>query len=172
MDRIAEKIIKQIDSGMDIMDIAKFFGGINSMLEQVKKYPYLQALVMTKLGGEIYGSVPDEDENMIPFEIPFVIVAVDEDDIDDFPHYNVDVNFLIPEVKIKKDLQLIYNWLNEYLMDLGSEVGSFNDRKFNHSPTWIHPEQINGIYGGELVVNYDITNKEFLNTLPKNYFRD
>lgn len=172
MDRIAEKIIKQIDSGMDIMDIAKFFGGIGSMLEQVKKYPYLQALVMTKLGGEIYGSVPDKDNVMIPFEIPFVIVAIDEDDLGDFPHNNVDVNFLIPELKLKNELIIIFNWLNEYLMDLGSEVGSFNDSKFNHTPTWVHAEQINGIHIRELVVNYDITDKEFLNTLPKNYFRD
>ena len=57
-------------------------------------------------------------------------------------------------------------------MDLGSEVGSFNNSKFNHTPTWIHAEQINGIYVRELSVNYQITDKEFLKTLPKRYFRD
>ena len=78
MSRVSETIISMIDKGHDILDIAKYFGGINELLGITKKYPYLQAMIQTKLGGTLYCSAADEDEVMIPFELPFIMTDLEE----------------------------------------------------------------------------------------------
>ena len=40
MSNISETIIKLIDSGRPVLDIAKLFGGLDKLLEITKKYPY------------------------------------------------------------------------------------------------------------------------------------
>jgi hypothetical protein len=37
MSRVSETIISMIDKGQDILDIAKYFGGINELLNITKK---------------------------------------------------------------------------------------------------------------------------------------
>jgi hypothetical protein len=129
MSNFAEKIITQLDKGVTIFEVARMFGGINELLKLTKKYPYLEALIQTKLGGSIYCSASDEDEVMIPFELPFIILELDGEDVNGFNHYNAYVNLIIPELTEGKDMQILFSWLEDYLMDMGSDVGVFNDNK-------------------------------------------
>ena len=39
MSRVSETIISMMNKGQDIFDIAKYFGGIDELLDITKKYP-------------------------------------------------------------------------------------------------------------------------------------
>lgn len=170
MSTFAESLIKMIDSGDDILDIAKYFGGTQELLNTTKKYPYLYAMIETKLGGTLYCSAEGDDEVMIPFELPFVLVDLEEADIDDMNHYNASVNIIIPELTEDKEMQILYTWLYDYLSDMGSEVGSFNDSKLNQKMIWIYATTINGKKFYD--IESGVTDKEVLEVIPPNYWRD
>ena len=170
MSRVSETIISMMDKGQDIFDIAKYFGGIDELLDITKKYPYLQAMVQSKLGGYLYCSAADEDEIMIPFELPFIITELQVLDEEMPDHYDATVNVIIPELTESREKQILLSWLFDYLTDMGSEVGSFNDSKLNMKEIWIHVDQINGqifqlLHGG-------VSDREVLEVIPDNYIRD
>ena len=71
MSKVAETIISMLDKGQSIFDVAKFFGGIHELLNITKKYPYLYAMIQTKLGGDLHCSAEGEDGVMIPFSLHF-----------------------------------------------------------------------------------------------------
>jgi hypothetical protein len=170
MSRVSETIISMMDKGQDIFDIAKYFGGIDELLDITKKYPYLQAMVQTKLGGVLYCSAADEDEIMIPFELPFIMTELQVLDEEMPDHYDATVNVIIPELTESREKQILLSWLFDYLTDMGSEVGSFNDSKLNMKEIWIHVDQINGqifqLLGG------GVSDKEVLEVIPNNYIND
>jgi hypothetical protein len=170
MSRVSETIISMMDKGQDIFDIAKYFGGIDELLSITKKYPYLQAMVQTKLGGVLYCSAADEDEIMIPFELPFIMTELQVLDEEMPDHYDATVNVIIPELTESREKQILLSWLFDYLTDMGSEVGSFNDSKLNMKEIWIHVDQINGqifqLLGG------GVSDKEVLEVIPNNYIND
>lgn len=170
MSRVSETIISMMDKGQDIFDIAKYFGGIDELLDITKKYPYLQAMVQSKLGGYLYCSASDEDEIMIPFELPFIITELQVLDEEMPDHYDATVNVIIPELTESREKQILLSWLFDYLTDMGSEVGSFNDSKLNMKEIWIHVDQINGqifqLLGG------GVSDKEVLEVIPNNYIND
>jgi hypothetical protein len=170
MSRVSETIISMMDKGQDIFDIAKYFGGIDELLDITKKYPYLQAMVQSKLGGYLYCSAADEDEIMIPFELPFIITELQVFDEEMPDHYDATVNVIIPELTESREKQILFSWLFDYLTDMGSEVGSFNDSKLNMKQIWIHVDQINGqifqLLGG------GVSDEEVLKVIPDNYIRD
>jgi len=170
MSRVSETIISMMDKGQDIFDIAKYFGGIDELLDITKKYPYLQAMVQSKLGGYLYCSAADEDEIMIPFELPFIITELQVLDEEMPDHYDATVNVIIPELTESREKQILLSWLFDYLTDMGSEVGSFNDSKLNMKQIWIHVDQINGqifqLLGG------GVSDKEVLGVIPNNYIND
>jgi hypothetical protein len=170
MNRFAETLIKMIDDGNDIFDVAKYFGGIEGMLKLSEKYPYLQSIIKTKLGGVLYCGVPNEDEIMIPFELPFIITELQVLDEEMPDHYDATVNVIIPELTESREKQILLSWLFDYLTDMGSEVGSFNDSKLNMKQIWIHVDQINGqifqLLGG------GVSDKEVLEVIPNNYIND
>jgi len=170
MSRVSETIISMMDNGHDILDIAKYFGGIDELLSITKKYPYLQAMVQSKLGGYLYCSAADEDEIMIPFELPFIITELQVLDEEMPDHYDATVNVIIPELTESREKQILLSWLFDYLTDMGSEVGSFNDSKLNMKEIWIHVDQINGqifqLLGG------GVSDREVLEVIPDNYIRD
>ena len=159
-----------MDKGQDIFDIAKYFGGIDELLSITKKYPYLQAMVQSKLGGSLYCSAADEDEIMIPFELPFIITELQVLDEEMPDHYDATVNVIIPELTESREKQILLSWLFDYLTDMGSEVGSFNDSKLNMKQIWIHVDQINGqifqLLGG------GVSDREVLEVIPNNYIND
>jgi hypothetical protein len=170
MSRVSETIISMMDKGQDIFDIAKYFGGIDELLDITKKYPYLQSMVQSKLGGYLYCSASDEDEIMIPFELPFIITELQVLDEEMPDHYDATVNVIIPELTESREKQILLSWLFDYLTDMGSEVGSFNDSKLNMKQIWIHVDQINGqifqLLGG------GVSDKEVLEVIPNNYIND
>jgi hypothetical protein len=170
MSRVSETIMSMMDKGQDIFDIAKYFGGIDELLDITKKYPYLQAMVQTKLGGVLYCSAADEDEIMIPFELPFIMTELQVLDEEMPDHYDATVNVIIPELTESREKQILLSWLFDYLTDMGSEVGSFNDSKLNMKQIWIHVDQINGqifqLLGG------GVSDKEVLEVIPNNYIND
>ena len=65
MSRVSETIISMIDKGQNILDIAKYFGGVSELLGVTKKYPYLQAMVMTKLGGQLHCSAEENTNRRV-----------------------------------------------------------------------------------------------------------
>ena len=157
-----------IDKGHDVLDIAKYFGGLPKLLELTKKYPYLNALVQTKLGGQLHCSAEGEGEVMVAFNLNFIITAIDEDDMDvpDESFYNAAINIIIPELMDKEKMSMLYSWLWDYLIDLGSEVASFNDRKLNLANVWVSVNTINGI---KFVDEMSVSDSEILEIIPDEY---
>jgi hypothetical protein len=171
MSRVSETIISMMDNGHDILDIAKYFGGINELLNITKKYPYLNAMIQTKLGGTLYCSAADKDEIMIPFELPFIMTDLEAIDVDDFNHYNATVDIIIPEIQKSPALmQMLLTWLDDYLSDMGAEVGSFNDGKLNQKMIWVYAESINGKSFED--IRSGVSDEEVLRIIPDNYIRD
>jgi hypothetical protein len=170
MNRFAETLIKMIDED-DIFDVAKYFGGIGEMLKLTEKYPYLQVLIKTKLGGVLYCSVSNEDEVMVPFTLDFILTDLEDADIDDSNHYNATVDVIIPEIKNSPALmQMLLTWLDDYLSDMGAEVGSFNDDKLNNKMIWIYAESINGKSFKDSIGG--VSDEEVLRIIPKEYLGD
>ena len=138
-------IQKMIDEGNDILQIAKLFGGINRLLELSKSSPYLTAMIQTKLGGTLDCSAQNEDKEMVMFSLDFILTDLEAIDVDDFNHYNATVDVIIPEIQKSPALmQMVLSWLDDYLTDMGAEVGSFNDNNLNDKMVWIYAESING----------------------------
>ena len=168
MSKVAETVISMLDKGQSIFDVAKFFGGIPELLNITKKYPYLNAMIQTKLGGSMDCSAEDEDGELIMFSLNFIITELEELDVDDFNHYNATVDVIIPEIQKSPALmQMLLTWLDDYLSDMGAEVGSFNDNKLNDKMVWIYAESINGksfenIKGG-------VSDEEVLRIIPDKY---
>jgi hypothetical protein len=171
MNRVAENIISMLDKGYSVFDVAKFFGGIDELLDITKKYPYLQAIVQSKLGGVLYCSAADEDEVMIPFELPFIMTDLEAIDVDDFNHYNATVDIIIPEIQKSPALmQMLLTWLDDYLLDMGAEIGSFNDVKLNDKMIWVYSDSINGKSFEN--IRSGVSDEEVLRIIPDNYIRD
>ncbi len=170
MSNFAERIIAQIDKGVTIFEIARMFGGLQKLLDMSKKYPYLYAMIQTKLGGSLHCSAEGEDGVMIPFSLNFIMTDLESIDEDDFNHFNATVNVIIPEIQKSPALmQMLLTWLDDYLSDMGGEVavGSFNDNKLNDKMVWIYAESINGksfeyIKGG-------VSDEEVLRIIPDEY---
>ena len=102
-------------------------------------------MVMTKLGGQLHCSAEDENGDMVPFTLNFIINELDNVDVDDIDeHYDAFVDVIIPELEVWGALQLLFTWIENYLMDLGAEVGSYNDEKLNKKPIWVYVKTING----------------------------
>jgi hypothetical protein len=137
-------IQKMIDDGDDVLQIAKLFGGINRLIQLSKASPYLTALIQTKLGGYLQCSAEDEDEVMVAFNLDFVITELELNDLEDVQHYNASVNIIIPELTEGSEMQMLYSWLEEYLMDLGSEVANYNDKELSEKMIWVYADSING----------------------------
>jgi hypothetical protein len=168
MNRVSETIISMMDKGHDILDIAKYFGGINELLNITKKYPYLNAMIQTKLGGTLYCSAAEENEIMIPFELPFIMTDLEAIDVDDLNHYNATVDIIIPEIQKSPALmQMLLTWLDDYLSDMGAEVGSFNDVNLNDKWIWVYAESINGKSFEN--IRSGVSDEEVLRIIPEKY---
>jgi hypothetical protein len=165
----ANSIKKMIEDGNDILQVAKLFGGIDRLLEISKTSPYLVTLIKTKLGGYLHCSAEGEDEVMIPFSLNFIMTELEQVEFDDdFSHYNAMVDIIIPELTDYKDMQMLHSWLEDYLSDLGSEVGQFNDRQLNNKMVWIYAEKINGKSFNPLA-QMSVGDREVLEIIPNEY---
>ena len=168
MSRVSETIISMMDKGQDIFDIAKYFGGIDELLSITKKYPYLQSIVQTKLGGSLDCSAENEDGDMIPFSLNFILTDLETIDVDDLNHYNATVNIIMPEIgKSPALMQMLLTWLDDYLSDMGAEVGSFNDNNLNDKWIWVYAESINGKSFEN--IRSGVSDEEVLRIIPEKY---
>ena len=168
MSRVAENIISMLDKGQSVFDVAKFFGGVHDLLNVTKKYPYLYAMIQTKLGGSMDCSAEDEDKEMVMFSLNFILTDLEAIDVDDYNHYNATVDVIIPEIQKSPALmQMLLTWLDDYLSDMGAEVGSFNDNNLNDKMIWIYAESINGKSFEN--INGGVTDEEVLRIIPDNY---
>ena len=168
MSNISETIIKLIDSGRPVLDIAKLFGGLDKLLEITKKYPYLQAIINTKLGGDLHCSAENEDGDMIPFSLNFILTDLESIDVDDFNHYNATVDIIMPEIQKSPALmQMLLTWLDDYLSDMGAEVASFNDNKLKDKMIWVYAESINGKSFEN--IRSGVNDEEVLRIIPEKY---
>ena len=168
MSKVAETIISMLDKGQSIFDVAKFFGGINELLDITKKYPYLYAMIQTKLGGTLDCSAENEDKEMVMFSLNFILTDLEAIDVDDFNHYNATVDVIIPEIQKSPALmQMLLSWLDDYLTDMGAEVGSFNDNKLNDKMIWIYAESINGKSFEN--IKSGVSDEEVLRIIPEKY---
>ena len=171
MSKVAETIISMLDKGQSIFDVAKFFGGIHELLNITKKYPYLYAIIQTKLGGSMYCSAEGEDGEMVMFSLNFILTDLEAIDVDDYNHYNATVDIIIPEIKNSPALmQMLLSWLDDYLTDMGAEVGSFNDYKLNKKEIWIYAESINGKSFKDSFGR--VRDEEVLRIIPNEYKED
>lgn len=165
-DNFSQKIIKQIDKGISILDISEYFGGMEEFIKKISKYPYLIALVETKLGGNITIELENND-----YEIPFTLINMEPvDDIED--HYNVSIDLEIPELTNRENLEKLFYWIDEYCGDRGSDIASFNDRKLNSMSIWVYPGKINGISWQEFNTQYGDSlaeDEEIEKIIPKEY---
>lgn len=168
-DNFSQNIIKQIDKGVSILDIAEYFGGLDNFRKIVLKYPYLVGLVETKLGG--YISIDVVVEEYETYEIPFTLIGMEPvDDIED--HYNVSINLEIPEITNKEDLEKLFYWIDEYCGDRGSDIASFNDRKLNLMSIWVYPGEINGKSWKDFTTKYGgvlANDEEIKKIIPNEY---
>ena len=164
----AKAIQKMIDEGNDILQIAKLFGGIDKLMELSKSNPYLTAMIQTKLGGVLYCSASDENEIMIPFSLNFILTHLETIDVDDFNHYNATVDIIMPEIgKSPALMQMLLTWLDDYLSDMGAEVGSFNDNNLNDKMVWVYAESINGKSFEN--IKGEVSDEEVLRIIPEKY---
>ena len=157
-----------IDEGNDILQVAKLFGGINRLLELSKSDPYLTAMIQTKLGGSLNCSAEDEDKEMVMFSLNFILTDLEAIDVDDFNHYNATVNIIMPEIQKSPALmQMLLTWLDDYLSDMGAEVGSFNDNNLNDKMIWVYAESINGKSFED--IKGEVSDEEVLRIIPEKY---
>ena len=164
----AKAIQKMIDEGNDILQVAKLFGGINRLLELSKSDPYLTAMIQTKLGGSLNCSAEDEDKEMVMFSLNFILTDLEALDVDDFNHYNATVNIIMPEIQKSPALmQMLLTWLDDYLSDMGAEVGSFNDNNLNDKMIWVYAESINGKSFED--IKGEVSDEEVLRIIPEKY---
>jgi len=164
----ANSIKKMIEDGNDILQVAKLFGGIDRLLEISKTSPYLVALIQTKLGGSLDCSAEGEDGEMVMFSLNFILTDLEAIDVDDINHYNATVDIIIPEIQKSPALmQMLLTWLDDYLSDMGNEVGSFNDNNLNDKMIWVYAESINGKSFEN--IKSGVSDQEVLRIIPEKY---
>ena len=129
------------------------------------------ALIKTKLGGYLHCSAEGEDEVMIPFSLNFILTDLESIDVDDLNHYNATVDIIMPEIQKSPALmQMLLTWLDDYLSDMGAEVGSFNDNNLNDKMIWVYAESINGKSFEN--IRSGVSDREVLEIIPDKYIRD
>ena len=161
----SQYVIKQIDSGESPLDIAKYFGGFEKFMIMVSKYPYLKALVDTKLGGELEFYL---DESSKRYKLPIQITEIEKDDDYFGGTYDIYVDVIIPEVKDESHISILFNYLHYLEPDDAGDWAYFNDRKFN-SDTMTHVVSINGINWSDMNRLINTTGEEVERIIPDKY---
>ena len=165
-DNFSQKIISQLDKGMSPIEIAEYFGGVNEFLKRISKYPYLKALVDSKLGGELEFDT-DVDDFFKKYKVPVQITGIDK--ADDFEEmYDIYVDVVIPEVTDKSDITILFNYLHYIEPDYADDWVYFNDRKFNFD-TMTHVVSINGINWKDMDRFVNTTVEEVERIIPDKY---
>jgi len=165
-DNFSQKVIGLIDKGGSVLDIAKFFGGLEQFIQKVSQYPYLKALVDSKLGGNIEFYLDDLSKR---YRLPVQIKAVEVADDYFGEMYDVYVDVIIPEVTDEVDIAILYNYLKMYEDDTADEWALLNDKKLNSGMTMVHVLSINGIDWRDMKRVINTTEEDVEEIIPDEY---
>jgi hypothetical protein len=162
----SQYVIKQIDSGESLLELAKYFGGFKTFMKMVSKFPYLKALVDTKLGGELEFQT-DVDDYFKRYKLPIQITGAEK--ADDFEEmYDIYVDVIIPEVTDESDIAILFNYLHHLEPDYADDWAYFNDRKFNFD-TMTHVVSVNGVNWKDMSRFVNTTAEEVERIIPDKY---
>jgi hypothetical protein len=165
-DNFSQKIISHLDNGMSPLEIAEYFGGLGPFIQKVSKYPYLKALVDSKLGGEIDFYL---DESSKRYRLPVQIKEVEAEDDYFGKMYDVYVDVIIPEVTNDDDISILYNYLKMYENDTADEWAFLSDKKLNSGMTMVHVLSINGINWKDMNLLINTTEEDVERIIPNEY---
>ena len=165
-DNFSQKIISHLDNGMSPLEIAEYFGGLGPFIQKVSKYPYLKALVDSKLGGEIDFYL---DESSKRYRLPVQIKEVETEDDYFGKMYDVYVDVIIPEVTNDDDISILYNYLKMYENDTADEWAFLSDKKLNSGMTMVHVLSINGINWKDMNLLINTTEEDVERIVPNEY---
>jgi hypothetical protein len=165
-DNFSQKIISHLDNGMSPLEIAEYFGGLGPFIQKVSKYPYLKALVDSKLGGEIDFYL---DESSKRYRLPVQIKEVEVEDEYFGKMYDVYVDVIIPEVTNDDDISILYNYLKMYESDTADEWAFLSDKKLNSGMTMVHVLSINGINWKDMNLLINTTEEDVERIIPNEY---
>jgi hypothetical protein len=165
-DNFSQKVIGLIDKGVSVMEISKFFGGLEQFIQKVSQYPYLKALVDSKLGGNIEFYLDDLSKR---YRLPVQITDVEEADDYFGEMYDVYVDVIIPEVTDEDDISILYNYLKMYEDDTADEWALLSDKKLNSGMTMVHILSINGINWRDMNQLINTTEKDVDRIIPDEY---
>jgi hypothetical protein len=165
-DNFSQKVIGLIDKGVSVMEISKFFGGLEQFIQKVSQYPYLKALVDSKLGGSIEFYLDDLSKR---YRLPVQITDVEEADDYFGEMYDVYVDVIIPEVTDENDISILYNYLKMYEDDTADEWALLSDKKLNSGMTMVHILSINGINWRDMNQLINTTEEDVDRIIPDEY---
>ena len=166
-DNFSQKIINLIDKGSSIISIAEHFGGLQKFREKISKYPYLNALVDSKLGGNIYFSIHG-DKEFKSYKLPFRILTYDvTSPEDDF--YEAGVEVEVPEITDRLELTKLMSFISDMSMELGGDWAEFNDKGLREKSIWVAPTKLNGIDWSDFIFEREVREEEIEKIIPKDY---
>ena len=165
-DNFSQKVIGLIDKGGSVLDIAKFFGGLEQFIQKVSQYPYLKALVDSMLGGNIEFYLDDLSKR---YRLPVQIKEVEVEDEYFGKMYDVYVDVIIPEVTNDDDISILYNYLKMYESDTADEWAFLSDKKLNSGMTMVHVLSINGINWKDMNLLINTTEEDVERIIPNKY---
>jgi len=166
-DNFSQKIISHLDNGMSPLEIAEYFGGLEPFIQKVSRYPYLKALVNSKLGGELEFET-DVDDYFKRYKVPVQITGIEKEDEYFGEMYDIYVDVVIPEVTDKSDIAILFNYLHNIEPDYADDWAYFNDMKFN-SDTMTHVVSINGINWKDMNLLINTTEEDVERIIPNEY---
>jgi hypothetical protein len=140
--------------------------GFEAIDDNLEEYPYLKALVDSKLGGNIEFYLDDLSKR---YRLPVQIKAVEEADDYFGEMYDVYVDVIIPEVTDEVDIAILYNYLKMYEDDTADEWALLNDKKLNSGMTMVHLLSINGINWKDMNLLINTTEEDVERIIPNEY---
>jgi len=167
---ISQQILNLIDNDLSIFEVAKFFGGMEKFKKLIEPYEYLKKIVYDRLGGRIRMNDATSSDKIIL--IPFTVTDIESLDEDYTGGVNLIINIELPEIQNKHVMMSIYNYIDDYLADVGDDGIELNDYSIIESSLFLPALQsINNINWRDLG-DYDTfdNDEEFAAFIPKKYF--
>lgn len=166
---ISQQILNLLDDDLNVFEVANFFGGIEKFKQLIEPYEYLKKIVYDRLGGNIRMDDATSSDKIIL--IPFTVTDIEPLE-DESEAVNLIINIELPEVQNKHVMMLIYNYIDEYLGDVGEDAVELNDHSIIGTSMFMPiPTSINNI-NWRYLGDYDTfpNDKEFAIFIPKKYF--
>lgn len=168
-DNISQQILNLLDDDLNVFEVARFFGGLEKFKELIEPYEYLKKIVYDRLGGNIRINDATSSDKIIL--IPFTVTDIESLD-DESEGVNLIMNIELPEIQNKHVMMSIYNYIDEYLGDVGEDGIELNDYSILGTdlfmPTPVSINNINWRYLGDYTTFED--DEEFAAFIPNKYF--